>query len=658
MGGVLTGQSAQAPVQAPEDVLDDAVAPKRRLVVYAISRAVGGIDDFVFHALVALRPLAVRLIVIAPRDVTDGDSTRLSDLADGVVVSDSSTFEAMDYAIVTAEADLRDIDEVVFTGDSWFGPAHSLSPVIDSLSRHSAPVRAILERPGHALPAFPDAGFETPVLPWSWTALDPVLIGSEEWQRFWSRELVAAPKGESEAAFQRHMAGAGHPAHFAFAAADFPTTDPAVFAPTLLLDRGCPIVLRTMFLLYPPHLDRFAVIGREVLQGMAERDISMGMVWQNLARSVQPKALYAIGGLLEVLPEDGASYDPGNAFRIAVVVHATDLESVDELFKKLDHLPTPYHLFVTTTDGKKASRIQRVLERRDDPRVRAFDVRVTPPNRGRDMSDFFVGCRDVLLGDRFDLVVKVHARRMRDKTMNVRRYFRRYQYDNLLSSPGYVANLLALFQHDPGLGVVFPPMMHIGYSTMGGAWGGKRGSATKVAGALGIHVPFDAISPFAPLGGMWICRPEALEVFTRHGWRYRDFARRAGESSGDLARVLERLIAYGAAERGFHSRTVLTREHAAISHTALESKTDYLLSTTRGWPVEQIQMMQRAGDAGHLGVVALLRMYIRVNHPRIARLTMPLFVLALRAVVIMKYGQRGLRLAKDVVLGRPPEDLL
>ena len=67
--------------------------------------------------------------------------------------------------------------------------------------------------------------------------------------------------------------------------------------------------------------------------------------------------------------------------------------------------------------------------------MQAVDVRVTPASKGRDMSDFFVGCRDVLLSGDYDLIVKVHSRRKQHKTMNVRRYFRRYQYENLLNSP-------------------------------------------------------------------------------------------------------------------------------------------------------------------------------------------------------------------------------
>ena len=56
----------------------------RRLVVYAVSRAVGGIDDYVFHAVEQLRPHAASLVVTVPATASAGDRERLGALADSV----------------------------------------------------------------------------------------------------------------------------------------------------------------------------------------------------------------------------------------------------------------------------------------------------------------------------------------------------------------------------------------------------------------------------------------------------------------------------------------------------------------------------------------------------------------------------------------------
>ena len=258
------------------------------------------------------------------------------------------------------------------------------------------------------------------------------------------------------------------------------------------------------------------------------------------------------------------------------------------------------------------------------------------------MSAFFVGCRDILRGGRYDLVVKVHSRTPQRRTPNVARYFRRYQLENLLSSPGYVRNVLALFQREPGLGVVFPPVIHIGYATPGRGWVRYRERALELCTTLRIRVPLDGVSPLAPLGGMWVGRPEALSLLTDADWTYSQYGRPAPHRA-DLARVQERLVPLAAGERGFHCRTVLNAEHAAISHTALEYKLDQLSSTTPGYPVEQIQFLHRAGWAGAGGIVALTRMYMKLNHPGAMKMLHPVVhpagILARRAV----YALRALR---------------
>ncbi|WP_127818663.1 rhamnan synthesis F family protein [Microbacterium sp. CPCC 204701] len=632
----------------------DAAGESRRLVVYAVSRADRRIDDFVLHALAALRDHADRIVAVVPADAPDAEMARLRGVVDGIVGRSGRSFDPASYRLaVDAEAGLDRYDEVILTGDSWFGPVSDLGAVLGRMDGDPAVVWAMIENAGGPPETFSDAGFTREVLPWAWTALRREAFASGRWRRYWEdRGRAASP--DEEVAFLRHFARTGAAVSYAFPAAQFPSTDPALFTPSLLLDAGCPVLPRTVFLQYPPYLDRFAVIGRELIRHLDDLGFPCALVWQNLARTVQPKALYAIGGMVEVLPDVDTAYDHSAPFRIAAIAHVSDLDGVQDLLARLGNLPSPYNLFVTTNDGKRAEKLQRILERRDDPNLAAVDVRVTPANRGRDMSDFFVGCRDVLLGGRYDLIVKVHSRRTRDKTVNVRRYFRRYQYDNLLHSRGYVANLLALFQREPGLGMVFPPMMHIGYATMGHAWGSLRDAAETLARGLGIRVPLDAVSPLAPFGGMWIGRPEALGPLLEKRWMFRDYGKRTGQVYRDLARVQERLVVYAGAELGYHARTVLTREHASISHTILESKIDNLFSTTRGWPVEQIALMQRAGDAGHLGVVALARMYIRVNHPRLSKLTMPVFELALRAVVILKHLRRGVRTMTSVLRGHAP----
>lgn len=629
----------------------------KRLIVYATS-AFARLDEYVPHALAGLRPHAERIVVVTLGRPGEADRARLEAHIDDLLASARDAFSPHMYAEALDHVGdaLSGFDEVVLTGDSWFGPIRDFGPVLERMQGERADFWQLVENTEGLPAAFPDEGFPVRATPWAWVAARPALFLSEPWDRYWGLQLTDAQEVSREVEFAKHFEILAFEGASAFSAADFSSGNPALYLPELLIAAGCPILLREPFTLYPPFLDRHAVLGREILAEIEPYGYPEALVLENLARTVAPKALNVNLGMLEVLPDVPLASSTGRPLRIVVIAHVTDLSGIDDLLGRLANLPAGYDLVATTTDGKKAARVQDVLEARPPAGMARFEVRVTPPLGGRDMSDFFVGCRDVLLSGEYDLTVKVHARRMRKKTANARRYFRRYQLENLLDSPGYVANLLGLFEREPGLGLVFPPMMHIGYGTMGGAWASYVAPAKQLFQRLGMTVPLDAISPLAPFGGMWIGRPEALELLTREPWKYRDYGSAGAGRFRDLARLQERVIAYTAAALGYHSRTVMTAEHAAISHTALDFKVDQLFSTTRGYPVEQIQLLHRAGDTGYGGAFALSRMYLNLNHPRIARVARPLYAFARTAAhglaAVRRRARKFSQSALKVVKGR------
>jgi rhamnosyltransferase len=455
-----------------------------------------------------------------------------------------------------------------------------------------------------------------------------------------------------EAMFTEHFTSRGYTVDVAYPSADYPTDHPALFNPDLLMADGCPTLKRRPFFHYPPFLDRHAVIGRLILEEVASYGFPVDVIFQNLARNVAPKVLNTDAGMLEVLPDVDVSYDPARPFRIAVAAHVPSARRAPRLLERISGIPVDVDLYVTTTAADELAEIETIVAKAHLPSVQHREVRLVPEDRGRDMGAFFVGCRDVLRSGDYEIFIKVHGRRPRKRNPNSTRYFRRYQIDNLLSSPGYVRNVLALFQKEPGLGVVFPPPLHIGYATLGRGWHHHREPGVDLAKELGIRVPFDGVSPLAPLGGMWIARTAAMRALIDADWSFDDFAR-PRRSGSDLARLLERLVPLAAGELGFHARTVLNGEHAAISHVSLEYKVDQILSTTPGYPVEQIQFFHRAGWMGAGGIVAVTRMYMRMNHPQVLTSLHPLLHPFGR---FARFGVRGLKGARRRLTGRTGGD--
>lgn len=628
-------------------------AAAARLALYAIESVRDRVDDYVFLALGALRPEVATLVVLAPANTPAAEMQRLSAVADRVEVTASDSFSPTVYrdAVRTLAPEIAASDEVVLTGDGWFGPVNDLAPVLERMAGRDADVWSMVGALHGPPPAFPGQGFHALLTPWLWVAFAARVVGSTAWDEYWSIERAPEELVAQESGVLPYFAQRGMTTMSAFEAADYPNGDPAVYSARRLLEDGCPFVARLQFRLFPPFLDQHAVLGHETLADMSDRGFALDPVLQNLARTVRPKALNTVAGLVDVVPErDHAA----TAQEILVVAHVSDPNGLEDLLDHVANIGRPFDLVLTTTDGMRASRIQKELDLRTDQSARLIEIRVTPDDPGRDMSDLFVGCRDLLLGDRYDLVVKVHSRLAPTKTVNRLRYFRRYQLENLLASPRYVAGILAMFEREPGLGMVFPPMMHIGYSIAGRGWAGLEKTAAKLREQLGLGVPVDLVSPLAPFGGMWIARPAAIRRMSAYPWRYGHY--RGRQRNREIAHTQERLLVEAAAEDGYHVRTVLTAEHAAISHTALEFKIDEVGSSLRGYPLDQILFLHGAGGMGRGGPFTLLRMYLRLNHPRAARLLLPVYRVAQLGHRVLSGGRLIMRKARLLAGARRTED--
>lgn len=607
---------------------------RERWVLYRIDEVRGVLADYMVTALAGLRPIGSRLIAIVDERFAHDEKTRLRELVDEVVVSADASNPAA-YLEPLRRAIRDEVDEVVFTGNSWYGPAEPLEAIVDRMAPLALDAWEMTGNIDGARETFPEEGFPGDDS-WLWLAVRRRALRALE-------SLIDTDESLPEWDVVSALESAGFRSGSAFPAADYPRGDPAMFAPDLLLADGFPFLSRAVFSGYPPFLDRHAILGRELLADADARGFDIGEVYRDLVRNVPPKALNTIAGMLEVLPADGADYDQAKPFRIAVVAYVPELDFVDQLVERLQSVPSGFDLFVTTRNGALARAIEMRLAALETPPFARFETRVCWVRRGRDKAALLIACRDVILGDDYDLIVNIHGRTSARKPSNMRDYSRRHQLDNLLGGAGYTRNLLALFQREPGLGLVFPPVAHVGTTIMGRGWGPYKRPAEEIASRLDVRVPFDRLSPLAPFGGMWVGRPAAIRPLARIRWTDNDYGPKGRKRYVELGRVQERLIPLVAAEQGLHVRTVLCGEHASIAHTSLEYKADQLFATTRGYPFEQIRFMHRMGFTGHGGIVALTRMYLRVNHPRVARATLPLYRAAYRGFLVFRVLRRGLR---------------
>jgi hypothetical protein len=339
-----------------------------------------------------------------------------------------------------------------------------------------------------------------------------------------------------------------------------------------LLVRDAPIAPIEAFAASPLDHDARGLVMPRVADALAARGVPVDHVARSLAPVAMPRVLSSNLGLVEVISSgsgsgSGAPRPP--ALSIAVIMHVHYVEMLDELLERADHLPA-HRLVVTTSDAARGA----ALERRLADLGRIAEVRVAESNRGRDISAFLIGCRDVLEDPSIDLVVKLHSKRSPQVGGMAGRSFAALLLDNLLPGSDHGARLVDLFANDPRLGIVFPPMIHAWYPTLGRAWFTNRPAAEVLAARLGITTPLDDASPIAPYGSMFAARPDALRPLFTGGIDWNEFPDEGEYMDGSLAHVLERLFVPAALTRGYSFRTVLSARWAAMSHASLELKLD------------------------------------------------------------------------------------
>ena len=284
------------------------------------------------------------------------------------------------------------------------------------------------------------------------------------------------------------------------------------------------------------------------------------------------RAFTTIADQYEVLsphyPSDRAAWGFG---RVAVFIHAFYADMMPAFWERIAGFPMPVHLFISTASAEDQRAIATFLDAQGWPRADRT-IRVVDQNRGRDMSALFITFRDVALSGDYRIGLRLHSKRTPQVSPQVARGFKAHLFDNLLPSPAAIRQILDRFEAEPDIGLMIPPVIHVGFGTLGHAWYSNRPAVQDLCAGMGLSVPLDEHTPVAPYGTMFWFRIEALRPLFERPWRWEEYNPEPNHVDGGLAHVQERLIGYVAQSGGFRVLQVMSPAQAARNYARLEYK--------------------------------------------------------------------------------------
>lgn len=221
--------------------------------------------------------------------------------------------------------------------------------------------------------------------------------------------------------------------------------------------------------------------------------------------------------------------------RPACLVHAWDLDALDEILLAILASGVEFDLWITTTDELRP-RVQATLA------AHGLQARILAgPNHGRDILPFLRAAGE-LLDAGTGIVLKLHTKKSHHRDDGDR--WRRELLERLLA-PARAPRILEAMRERPQLGLVVPEGHLLGLDAH---MGGNRAGVDYLSRRLGLREA-DADARFVS-GSMFWARLEALRPLLDAHLDEWEFEPEQGQIDGTLAHAVERVFALCALDAG------------------------------------------------------------------------------------------------------------
>ncbi|MFP5595093.1 rhamnan synthesis F family protein [Kluyvera sp. 142486] len=563
----------------------------RRIAFYLFYDAVGEVDDYIPFKLSALQEFVKDIIVVCNSPITESGRAKLESIGVKIFCRENIGFDVWGYKegleLIGYDQLTSSYDEVILLNYTFFGPIFPFSELFNEMDKRTCDFWGISDHSEITPNPFTGRGTLPRHIQSHFIAIRSKMLSSLEFRKYWLEMPMINSYEDSvlthESRFTSYFEERGFSSSVYINEKDYPSVYPTFFDIRETILNRSPILKRRLFFHDPVWMEDNYVDLRETLDVIKKTsDYNLDLIIQNVNRSVKPRDLYSNLEQLRILPTDYYLDDCNVETKenVAVIVHVDNIESWNELYLFIKKIPIPFDLYISTPNECDINILKKFAYEIDV----LTDIRIVDKTVCNDISTLFITFNDVGLNDKYEYICRLH-------TLSVQHYNSEWHQvkkidmvkqqclENLLATPEYICNVLKLMQHSADVGIVCPPIMHIGLPTMGHAWGETKPQVGQLCKELGITVPLDTDTPMAVYGSMFWFKPPALRSLFKHNWTSEALSDEIVCNDRYMASVFGRLICYASKNEGYSIYNVMTAKQAERNYVKLELKLQKIMST-------------------------------------------------------------------------------
>lgn len=289
-------------------------------------------------------------------------------------------------------------------------------------------------------------------------------------------------------------------------------------------------------------------------------DYDTNLIWDYILRTKNLTHIWSQLQLEYVVSKDIIEKTFVYENKIAVILHIYYDDLVEEIAKYCENFIPNTDFYITTTSEKTEKIINEAFAAR---RLR-YTCKIRP-NVGVAMSTLWVTYANIVTSGEYEYICYFHDKKSPYSQFGIQgEQFAMRCYENLFGTEEVVKNIINLFEDNPRLGVLGPPLVYHGgyFSVATRSWYGNYQNTVDTAKKLGLHVNIDRnIVPVAPYGDMFWFRTDALKKTIGYGLTYDDFDVPYAPDF-TFMHAIERIYGFAAQDAGYYYGDVINNDNA------------------------------------------------------------------------------------------------